>query len=63
MRQCLRIRERFRRPNSSSLEIEFQFEDPEAFTRPWGGRKLYEPHFEITEYVLCEEDLEMGTAR
>ena len=60
---ALRITERFRRPNSSSLEIDFRFEDVNAFTRPWGGRKLYEPHFEITEYVLCEEHLKMDFVR
>ena len=60
---ALRIQERFRRRNRASLEIEFLFEDAEAFTRAWGGRKLFEPHFEITEYILCEEFLEMGTVR
>ncbi len=60
---ALRIQERFRRGNSATLEIEFLFEDAKAFTRPWGGRKLFEPHFEITEYILCEEFLEMGKVR
>jgi hypothetical protein len=60
---ALRMVERFRRLNASTLEVEFRFEDPNAFTRPWGGKKLYEPHFEITEYVLCEELLEMGKVR
>ena len=60
---ALRMAERFRRLNSSALEVEFRFEDPKAFTRPWGGKKLYESHFEITEYILCEEHLEMGRTR
>ena len=60
---ALRMSERFRRVNYSSLEIEFWFEDPKAFTRPWGGKKLYQPHFEIAEYILCEERLEMGKMR
>jgi hypothetical protein len=60
---ALRMTERFRRLNSSALEGEFRFEDPKAFTRAWGGKKLYEPHFEITEYILCEEHLKMGTIR
>ena len=45
----LRMRERFRRVSISALEVNFRFEDPKAFTRAWGGKKLYEPHFEITE--------------
>lgn len=60
---ALHMAERFRRRNISSLEVEFRFEDSKAFTRPWGGKKLYEPHFEITEYVLCEEHLKMGKVR
>jgi len=60
---ALRMAEHFRRLNNSALEVEFRFEDPKTFTRPWGGKKLYEPHFEITEYVLCEESLEMGQIR
>jgi len=59
----LRMAERFRRVNNSVLEVEFRFEDPKAFTMAWGGKKLYEPHFEITEYILCEEHLEMGRIR
>jgi hypothetical protein len=60
---ALRIAERFRRLNSSGLEVEFRFEDPKTFAKPWGGKKLYQAHFEITEYVLCEESLEMGKIR
>jgi len=60
---ALRMAERFRRLNGAVLEVEFRFEDPKAFTGAWGGKKLYEPHFEITEYVLCEEHLQMGTIR
>lgn len=57
---ALRMEERFRRVNASTLEVEFRFEDPRTFTRPWGGKKRYEPHFEITEYDLCEEHLQLG---
>ena len=60
--EALRMRERFRRPNSSSLEVEFWLEDSKAFTQPWGGKKTYEPGFEITEYIICEEHLKMGVA-
>ena len=62
---ALRIVERFRRLNRNTLEVEFRFEDPKAFTKPWGGKKVYtlQTTTEMTEYVLCEEHLEMGTIR
>ena len=61
---ALHIVERFRRLNRNTLEVEFRFEDPKAFTKPWGGKKVYALQTtEMTEYVLCEEHLEMGTIR
>ena len=61
---ALHIVERFRRLNRNTLEVEFRFEDPKAFTKPWGGKKVYALQAtEMTEYVLCEEHLEMGTIR
>jgi len=44
--------------------VEFEFQDPKAFTKPWGGIKQYELQtVGITEYVQCEEHLEMGKPR
>jgi len=62
---ALRIIERFRRLRRETLEVVFQFEDPQAFTRPWGGTKQYDLQTIgiTTEYVLCEEHLEMGKSR
>jgi hypothetical protein len=62
---ALRISERFRRLNRNTLEVEFWFEDSKAFTKPWGGKKVYASQgpTEMTEYILCEEHLEMGTVR
>jgi hypothetical protein len=60
----LRMIERFLRPGRESLEVEFEFQDPKAFTKPWGGIKQYELQtVGITEYVQCEEHLEMGKPR
>jgi hypothetical protein len=60
----LRMIERFLRPGRETLEVEFEFQDPKAFTKPWGGRKLYELQtIGISEYVQCEEHLEMGKPR
>jgi hypothetical protein len=61
---ALRIVERFRRLNRDTLEVEFRFEDPKAFTKPWGGKKIYALQAtEMGEFVLCEEHLGMGTIR
>jgi len=53
----LRVAERFRRPTHDTLEVEFLFEDPKAYTKPWGGKKVYRlgEGWEIQEHVVCEE--------
>ena len=51
-----------RRPNHDTLEIDFTFDDPKAYTRPWNGKKIFElmpPGFEVMEQVLCEEYLDL----
>lgn len=59
---ALRIVERMRRLDHSTLEIEFLFEDPNVFTKPWGTRRLYQlrPDSQIAENVACEEHLKIG---
>jgi hypothetical protein len=37
---ALHMVERFRRPNPDTLEVEFLFDDPKAFTKPWAAREL-----------------------
>ena len=56
----LHVVERFRRVNQDTLEVEFQFEDPKAFTKRWGGKKVYRPGPEILDHVTCEENLQIG---
>jgi len=54
----LSIVERFRRVNKDTLEIEVTFTDPKTFTRPWGGKKVYQlqpASFEMPDHALCEE--------
>jgi hypothetical protein len=55
----LRVIERIRRLDREKLEIDFRFEDPKAFTRPWGAKKAYElkPDWEVLEHVNCEDHL------
>ena len=63
---ALHIVERFRRPNQTTLEIDFTFDDPKAYTRPWTGKKVFElapPGYEVLEDVICEEYLELGKTR
>ena len=55
---ALRVTERIRRADPKTLEIEFLFDDPKAFTRPWGAKKTYElkPDWEIMEHIgYCED--------
>jgi hypothetical protein len=61
--EALHLIERFRRLTQNSLEYSFTVDDPKAYTKPWGGKKVFErmPRgFDIMEQVICEEHLEMG---
>ena len=55
----LRMFERISRPAEDTLQIEFTFDDPGAYTEPWGGTKIYKlkPGWEITEQMVCEDHL------
>jgi len=59
---ALHVVERFRRVDHDTLEVEFRFEDPKAFTKPWGVKKTYQlmPNLEILERITCEDHLQMG---
>ena len=56
---ALRVIERIRRLDRENLEIDFRFEDPKAFTRPWGAKKVYRwtPQWEVLEHINCEDHL------
>jgi len=49
--------ERLRRVAHDTLEIEFRFEDPEAFTSPWTGKKVFklEPDWQYIPGIACED--------
>lgn len=60
---ALHLVERFRRRKHDILEYQVTFDDPKAYTKPWGGKKdfqLMRPGQEIMEHVTCEDLLEMG---
>ena len=54
---ALRLTERFRRVSFGKLELDVTIDDPKAYTRPWGGKKVYKlgEGWEIQEHVVCEE--------
>ena len=63
---ALHVVERFRRVNHDTLEIDFLFDDPKAYTKPWTGKKVYQlmpPGFEVLEDVNCDYLLEIGKRR
>jgi hypothetical protein len=53
--EALRVTERFRRVNFGQLEIQFTFEDQQAYTKPWGATIQFGllPDTELMEYI-CE---------
>jgi hypothetical protein len=55
---ALRVTERIRRAAQDTLEINFLFDDPQAFTKPWEAKKTYQrkPDWEILENIgYCED--------
>ena len=54
---ALHVIERIRRIDHDSLEIAFTVDDPNAYTKPWGTKLIFElkPTWKITENV-CEDN-------
>jgi len=54
---ALRVVERIRRVAHDTLEIDLLFDDPKAYTKPWGAKKVFQlrPTWEIHETHICEE--------
>jgi len=52
----LHMVERFKRVKQDRLEIDFTFDDPKAFTRPWSEKRAYnlKPDWKILERVYCD---------
>jgi len=60
---ALHLVERYRRLNHDTLEIEFTFDDPKTYARPWTGKKVYQlqpPGYEMKEDVICEQYRKLG---
>ena len=58
---ALKITERMRRLDFGRLEIEFTFDDPKTYTRPWSANVPFElvPDTELLEYV-CENERDLA---
>ena len=54
---ALHLTERIHRTAPDMLQIDFTFDDPKAYTKPWTGTKQFKlrPTWQISEYV-CEEN-------
>jgi len=53
----LHVVERLRRTAQDTLEGDFRFEDPKAYTRPWTGKKVYKlnPDWEYVPGLTCDD--------
>ena len=54
---ALHVVERMRRVNRTTLQIDFRFEDPKAYTRPWTAKKVFQldRHWEIIPGMQCDD--------
>jgi hypothetical protein len=59
---ALHIVARMRRVTQDRLQIDWTFEDPKAFTKPWTGRTIYRyrPDWILEEFISCEDRLLHG---
>jgi hypothetical protein len=61
---ALKVVERIRRVGADTLEIDFTFDDPKAYTKPWTGKVGYQrmPGWQIIEHFACENKELYGDA-
>jgi len=54
---ALRVTERIRRPAHDTLQIDFTFTDPAAYTKPWNGKKVFRlsPGVDMIDTGFCEQ--------
>lgn len=60
---ALHVVERIRRLDRDTLEIDFTFDDPKTYSKPWTGKKVYQlepPGYEIKEDVICAQYRKLG---
>ena len=56
---AMHIVERWRRVGHDTIQINFTFDDPKAYTKPWTGEKSIKlhPKWQVAEDVVCEDRL------
>jgi hypothetical protein len=59
---ALHVVGRMRRVNHDRLEVDWTFDDPKAFTKPWTGKTVYRyhPDWILEEFISCEDRLLHG---
>jgi hypothetical protein len=59
---ALHVVGRMRRVSRDRLEIDWTFDDPKAFTKPWTGKTVYRlhPDWTLEEFISCEDRLLHG---
>jgi len=59
---ALHVTGRYRRINQERLQIDWTFDDPKAFTKPWTGRTIYRyhPDWKLEEFIACEDRMMHG---
>jgi hypothetical protein len=55
--EALKVTERIRRSAQDILQIDFTFNDPGAYTRPWTGKKVFQIRTaaDMTDSGFCEQ--------
>ncbi len=62
---ALHVVERLRRVAQDTLEIEFRFEDPKAYTKPWTGKKVFKltHDWEYIPGIICDDRFKTNFAQ
>ena len=55
---ALRVEQRFHRLDQDTLEINFLFDDPKTYTKPWTGKKVFKLRtgWELMDYNICQDE-------
>lgn len=55
---ALRVEWRIRRVDRETLEMDFLFDDPKAYARPWSGKKIFKLRtgWELMDYNICQQE-------
>lgn len=59
---AMHIVERFRRVNQETLVIDFLFDDPKVYTKPFAGQRTWKlrPDYKMIEDILCDDPFNKG---